>query len=107
MCIRDSLRDLQSPSISEANSANISWETYDNGTNISLTAFYGTTDGGNQPSAWSDNVEIGETQVGNEYLEINGLSCCGTDYHARIRASNDAGEAWFGPFTWTTDYLDD
>lgn len=101
------LRELQSPSISEANSANISWETYDNGTNITLTAFYGTTDGGTQPSAWSNNVEIGETQVGDEYFEITGLTCCGTEYHARIRAANDAGEEWFGPITWATDYLDD
>ena len=29
------------------------------------------------------------------------------DYYARIRASNDAGETWFGPVTWSTDYSDD
>ena len=86
---------------------NISWETYDNGTNITLTAFYGTTDGGTQPSAWSNNLEIGNTQVGDENVEITGLSCCGTEYHARIRAANDAGEPWFGPISWTTDYLPD
>jgi len=101
------LRELQSPSISGATSVNISWETYDNGTNITLVAFYGTSDGGTQPSAWSNYVEIGETNVGNEYIEITGLSCCGTDYHARIRAANDAGETWFGPISWTTDYLED
>ena len=101
------LRDLYSPVISDEYSANISWETYDNGTNITLTAFYGTTDGGTQPSAWSSNVEIGGTIVGEQYIEITGLTCCGTEYHARIRAANDAGETWFGPFTWTTDYLDD
>ena len=98
---------MQSPSISGATSVNISWETYDNGTNITLVAFYGTSDGGTQPSAWSNYVEIGETNVGNEYIEITGLSCCGTDYHARIRAANDAGETWFGPISWTTDYLED
>ena len=101
------LRDLYSPSISEAYSVNISWETYDNGTNITLTAFYGTTDGGTQTSAWSNNLEIGNTQVGEENVEITGLSCCGTEYHARIRAANDAGETWFGPISWTTDYLPD
>jgi hypothetical protein len=101
------LRDLYSPSISEAYSVNISWETYDNGTNITLTVFYGTTDGGTQPSAWSNNIEFGETQVGNDSLEITGLSCCGTEYHARIRAANDAGETWFGPISWTTNYLPD
>ena len=35
------LRGLHSPSISGTNSTNISWETYDNGTNITLTVFYG------------------------------------------------------------------
>ena len=101
------LRDLYSPSISGTNSTDISWLTYDNGTNITLTAFYGTTDGGTQPAAWSNNVVVGSTQVGNETLEITGLSCCGTEYHARIRAANDAGETWFGPISWTTDYLED
>ncbi len=101
------LRDLNSPSISGTNSTDISWWTYDNGTNITLTVFYGTTDGGTQPSGWSNNVVVDSTQVGNETLEITGLSCCGTEYHARIRAANDAGETWFGPISWTTDYLED
>ena len=49
----------------------------------------------------------GSTDVGDDYIQITGLSCCGTDYYARIRASNDAGETWFGPVTWSTDYSDD
>ncbi len=101
------LRDLYSPSISGANSNNVSWETYDNGTNITLTLFYGESDGGTQPSAWYDSIVHGETSVGQESIEITGLSCCGTDYFARIRASNEAGETWFGPITWSTDYLPD
>ena len=101
------LRGLHSPSISGTNSTNISWETYDNGTNITLTVFYGESDGGSQPSAWSNSIVHGSTDVGDDYIEITGLSCCGTDYYARIRASNDAGEAWFGPVTWSTDYSDD
>ena len=101
------LRGLHSPSISGTNSTNISWETYDNGTNITLTVFYGESDGGSQPSAWSNSIVHGSTDVGDDYIEITGLSCCGTDYYARIRASNDAGETWFGPVTWSTDYSDD
>ena len=101
------LRGLHSPSISGTNSTNLSWETYDNGTNITLTVFYGESDGGLQPSAWSNSIVHGSTDVGDDYIEITGLSCCGTDYHARIRASNDAGETWFGPVTWSTDYSDD
>ena len=99
------LRDLYAPSISGANSVNISWETYDNGTNITLTIFYGTNDGGNQPSSWSSYVVVGSTEVGSGTQEITGLTCCGTTYHARIRAANDVGETWFGPISWTTDYL--
>jgi hypothetical protein len=101
------LNDLDAPSVSGTNSAEISWRTYDNGTNITLTVYYGTSDGGTQPSAWSHNVVVGGTEVGNESLELTGLSCCGTEYHARIRAANDAGEDWFGPISWTTDYLED
>ncbi len=101
------LRDLSSPTISGANSTNISWETYDNGTDITLTIFYGTTDGGNQESSWPNSLDYGGTQVGNWTQEITELSCCGTEYYARIRASNAAVESWFGPIEWTTDYLDD
>ena len=101
------LRGLSSPTISEPNSANITWETYDNGTNITLTVFYGESDGGNQTSAWSNSVVYGSTNVGVESTEITGLSCCGTDYYARIRASNEAGETWFGPISWSTGYLPD
>ena len=99
------LRELHSPSISGANSTNLSWETYDNGTNITLTVFYGDSDGGTNPSAWSNSVVHGSTEVGNGSVEITGLSCCGTDYYARVRASNNAGETWFGPVNWSTDYL--
>ena len=101
------LRGLNAPSTSGPDSANISWETYDNGTNITLTAFFGTTDGGTQPSSWSSSATIGGTEVGNQSFEISGLSCCGTEYHARIRAANDAGEEWFGPISWTTGYSEE
>ena len=99
------LRDLHSPSISGANSTNLSWETYDNGTNITLTVYYGDFDGGTNQSAWSNSVVHGSTEVGNDSIEISGLSCCGTDYYARIKTSNNAGESWFGPVIWSTDYL--
>ena len=101
------LRNLSSPSISGTNSTTISWYTYDNGTNMTLTIFYGTTDGGNQESSWSNSVVYGGIEVGNESQEITGLSCCGTEYYARVRAANDALETWFGPIVWTTDYLPD
>jgi len=35
------------------------------------------------------------------------LTCCGTTYYGRIQASNEESSVWFGPISWTTDYLDD
>ena len=101
------LRSLSSPDPSGASSTTISWETYDNGTNITLTIYYDTNDGGNNPSAWSNSIVVGGTEIGNESQAITGLDCCGTDYYARIKASNGNGETWFGPVSWTTDYLPD
>tara|TARA_B100001758_G_scaffold149611_1_gene128941 strand:- start:990 stop:4913 length:3924 start_codon:yes stop_codon:yes gene_type:complete len=81
----------------------ISWETYDNGTNTSLTFYYGVTDMGNQSSGWSSSQNLGSTSVGNHSTTITGLSW-GTTYYGRIQASNDENTVWFGPISWTTDY---
>jgi hypothetical protein len=101
------LRDPFSPDPSGANSTTISWETYDNGTNITLTIYYGTSDGGNSPSAWSNSLVVGGVELGNESQAITGLECCGTTYYARIKASNSDRSSWFGPISWSTDYLPD
>ena len=81
----------------------ISWETYDNGTNTSLTFYYGVTDMGNQSSGWSSSQNLGSTSVGNHSTTITGLSW-GTTYYGRIQASNHENTVWFGPISWTTDY---
>tara|TARA_Y100000766_G_scaffold108822_1_gene93088 strand:- start:1572 stop:2273 length:702 start_codon:yes stop_codon:yes gene_type:complete len=81
----------------------ISWETYDNGTNTSLTFYYGTIDMGNQSSGWSSSQYLGGTSVGNHSTTITGLSW-GTTYYGRIQASSDDRTVWFGPISWTTDY---
>ena len=101
------LRNLSSPDPSDATSTTISWETYDNGTNTTLTFYYGTTDMGNQTSGWSDSTNFGSTTVGNHSHTVTGLTCCGTTYYGRIQASNEESSVWFGPISWTTDYLDD
>ena len=100
------LRNLE-VSGTTANSTTIHWETYDNGTDITLTIYYGTSDGGENPSSWSDSIVVGGTGLGDESQGITGLDCCGTTYHARIHASNGDRESWFGPVSWTTDYLPD
>ena len=101
------LRNLTSPTISSPNSASVYWETYDNGTNTSLTIFYGKNDGGNNQLAWENSQFIGSTNVGNHTTVISGLDCCGTTYYARIYSSNGNTEKWFGPISWVTDYLPD
>ena len=101
------LRNLSSPIISSPNSATVNWETYDNGTNISLTIFYGENDGGNNQLAWENSQFIGSTNVGNHSTTLTGLDCCGTTYYARIHSSNGNSEKWYGPISWTTDYLPD
>jgi len=90
-----------------ANSTTINWETYDNGSGITLTIYYGTSDGGENPNSWSDSLIVGATDIGAESQEITGLDCCGTTYYARIQASNEDRETWTGPISWTTDYLPD
>ena len=101
------LRNLSSPAISSPNSATVYWETYDNGTNTSLTIFYGKNDGGNNELAWENSQFIGSTYVGDHSASLSGLDCCGTTYYARIYSSNENSESWFGPISWTTDYLPD
>ena len=101
------LRNLSSPDPSAATSTTISWETYDNGTNTTLTFYYGTTDMGNQTSGWDSSTSFGSTTVGNHSQIVSGLTCCGTNYYGRIQASNEENSVWFGPLNWTTDYLAD
>ncbi|MEC7721070.1 MAG: M60 family metallopeptidase [Candidatus Thermoplasmatota archaeon] len=101
------LRNLSSPDPSDATSTTISWETYDNGTNTTLMFYYGTADMGNQTSGWYGSTSFGSATVGNHSQIITGLTCCGTTYYGRIQATNEEGSVWFGPISWTTDYLDD
>ena len=85
-----------------SSSVDFIWETYDNGTNTTLTLYYGQVDMGNQSWIWGNNVNLGDSVVGWHSAEISGLAS-NTTYHARIKASNEIGETWFGPITWTTD----
>ncbi len=96
------LRNLGVSNIT-SNSSQINWETYDNGTNTSLKLYYGTNDAGTQSSSWSNYVDLGSPNIGYENYQISDLSCCGTTYHARIKATNDIGSIWFGPISWNTN----
>ena len=94
------IRDI-APDNETSNSVDISWETYDNGTDTSLTFYYGISDMGNQVSGWNFNNNLGDTFVGNFSTTISDLSS-GTTYHGRIQASNGENSVWFGPISWTT-----
>ena len=97
------IRNLDS-SDETTSTTDISWETYDNGTNTSLTFYYGTIDMGNQSTGWASSLNLGITSVGNHSTTVSGLSW-GTTYYGRIQASNHENTDWFGPISWTTDYL--
>lgn len=99
------LRNISSTDPSDATSSTISWQTYDNGTDTTLMFYYGRTDMGNQTSGWEGSNSFGSTNVGNHSQTISDLTCCGTDYYGRIKASNAEETVWFGPINWTTDYL--
>jgi hypothetical protein len=94
------IRDIV-PDNETSTSVDISWETYDNGTDTSLTFYYGISDMGNQVTGWNFNNNLGGTFVGNFSTTISDLSS-GTTYHGRIQASNGENSVWFGPISWTT-----
>ena len=84
-----------------SSTADFAWETYDNGTNTTLTLYWGTTDMGNQSWVWGNNANLGDSEVGWGDYEVTGLSS-GTTYYARVKASNEERDTWFGPVSWTT-----
>ena len=92
------IRDLGTQDNTE-NTVSISWETYDNGTNTSLTFHYGSTDMGNQTLGWTNSAYWGGTSVGNYSETLTGL-IEGTTYYGRLQASNEEGSVWFGPISW-------
>ena len=84
-----------------SSTADFAWDTYDNGTNTTLTLYWGTTDMGNQSWVWGNNANLGDSEVGWGEYEVTGLSS-GTTYYARVKASNEERDTWFGPVSWTT-----
>jgi len=57
--------------------------------------YYGATDGGTNPAAWSNQISLG-AQAGTFSSQIAGLAA-GTTYYFTAFVSNSAGFAWGGP----------
>jgi uncharacterized repeat protein (TIGR03806 family) len=60
-----------------------------------VTLYYGTTDGSNNPSAWANNIGLG-AQTGNFSTNITSLTT-NTAYYFTSSASNSAGRVWAAP----------
>ena len=93
------LRNLSSANVTSS-TADVIWDVYDNGTNTSLTVYYGQTDMGNNSQLWPYSVSVGTPQVGSGASEISFTGDGGTHY-VRIMTSNEEGEVWFGPISVT------
>ena len=94
------IRDLVIQNTTD-DTTDIFWETYDNGTNVSLVFYYGVSDVGNQTLGWTSSSNWGITSVGNHSQTITDL-IAGTTYYGRVQASNEENSVWAGPISWTT-----
>lgn len=76
-----------------ATSANLRGEVTDTGSSPpTVTIFFGTSDGLNDPNAWDFSISVG-TESGNFSRFTSGLTP-ETTYYYTARASNSAGTSW-------------
>ena len=76
-----------------ATSANFRGEVTDTGSSPpTVTIFFGTSDGGNDPNSWDSSISVG-TESGNFSRFVSGL-LSETTYFYTARASNAAGITW-------------
>ena len=62
----------------------------------SATIYYGTSDGGTNPAAWSNQITVAGPQTGAFSAQVGNLAA-NTTYFFTATVSNSAGSAWGGP----------
>jgi hypothetical protein len=91
-------------SLSESNisvgEADLDFEIYDNGTNISLSVCWGLVDGGNVSAAWTNCDLVGAANVGFFKHEIGGL-VAGQTYYWRVMGERDTTQTWSDSSSFT------
>ena len=60
-----------------------------------VTLYYGPSNGGNNPAAWANSINLG-TQVGRFAKVVSGLTASTTFYFTAM-AANGAGQSWAAP----------
>ena len=94
------LRNIITTNITSS-SADLEWETYDNGTDVNFTVCWGLFDGGTVKTAWSSCLESGRANVGFNNHPINNLISSQT-YYWRVLGEGASGDIWTDVVSFNT-----
>ena len=73
------------------------------GADVTISAFYGSSDKGATEAGWDSNVSLsGAQSAGQVTVTLSGLSAS-TNYVFRIKASNSAGAVWSDAYSVLTN----
>ena len=92
------IRNLSTANVTSS-TADVIWDVYDNGTNTTLTIYYGQADMGNNSQLWPNSVSVTAPSVGPGSAEMTFMG--DSTHYIRIKAHNEEGETWFGPISVT------